>query len=262
MDCRFTIYCHTNRVNGKRYVGQTVYSMEKRWRDHVSSSKFAGRRSLFANAVRKYGADAFEHQILEVVSTQDEANLAESRWIEQFACSVPRGYNLTLGGGAAGRLHENTKRLIGKASRAKWQKMTPERRGAIKRAMSEAARTRWEDDHDNKHRAAKRLQTWWQKMPPEERFARQVARQKTVAPERRKATIVKSWETRREKYGEKGVRRVKSFEEHGATIKKGWARMAPDARAERVRKIKEGVRKAREARSSRMIRINLIGANP
>jgi len=28
---RLTFYCHTDEVNGKRYVGQTVDTMERRW---------------------------------------------------------------------------------------------------------------------------------------------------------------------------------------------------------------------------------------
>jgi group I intron endonuclease len=245
MTPRFTIYCHTNRVNGKRYVGQTVYSMEKRWGDHVSSSKFKGRRSLFANAVRKYGADAFDHQLLEVVSTQEEANLAEARWISQFTCLVPNGYNLTLGGGAAGRLHENTKILIGKASRAKWQKMTTEERSAS--GPAESLRTWWrkmtaEELSTAKSMRGERLRAWWRGMTVEERFAQQRARQNTVSPEQHQATIAKAWETRRAKYGQSG---------HA---------MTPEALVERGRKIKEGRRKAKEARAPRLVLINLLRA--
>jgi group I intron endonuclease len=253
---RFTIYCHTNRVNGKRYVGQTVYSMEKRWADHVSNAKSGKRTHVLARAIRKHGVNAFDHEVLEVVSTQEAADAAESKWIEQLTCRVPNGYNLKSGGRRHGH-HEDTKRLIGKSSRAQWQKMTEEERAAIGRVMSEAAYIRWANDQGkSRHRVSERLRTWWQGMTAEERFTQQRARQNTIAPEQRSTTIAKSWETRRIKYGLAGS--LKSSEEWSASIKKGWADMPLKARAERVQKVKDGRRRAREARASRFVRINLL----
>lgn len=264
MILRFTIYCHTNRVNGKRYVGQTVYSMEKRWGDHVAAAKRGewGSR-VFNRAIRKHGVDAFDHQVLEVVSTQEEADLYEILWIEQLTCRVPHGYNLQSGGGGQGLLHADTKRLIGKASRARWEKIPTKERSKLPPA--EGLRTWWRDMTAEEYnvairRRSDRFLAWWQEMTAEERSIQQRARQKNVSPERRSATAVKSWETRRVKYGQDGVKRVRSPEEHGESIKLGWASMTPEARAERVRKIKEGVLRAREEKKLRLVRVNLLRA--
>jgi group I intron endonuclease len=283
---RFTIYCHTNRVNGKRYVGQTVYSMEKRWMDHTSLAKMGIRRGqVFANAIRKYGVDAFDHRILEVALTQEEANTAETRWIAELNCLVPNGYNLKSGGGNHGHHHEDTKRLMGKASRARWQKMTPEERAVARSVVGKSLRKWWgtmtvEERDVAKHTRAERLRTWWEGMSAEERSARQIVRQGNIPQEQRRATAAKMVKTRLEKYGRAGVRRVRSPAEHGESIKKGWAGMTPEARAERVRKIKEGVRKgwaatspeartergrkvqegrrARAVKTAKLVRINLL----
>ena len=54
-----TLYCHTNRVNGKCYVGQTVDTMDERWREHLSAAKANRGSPALGAAIRKYGADVF-----------------------------------------------------------------------------------------------------------------------------------------------------------------------------------------------------------
>jgi hypothetical protein len=51
MNARFTFYCHTNRVNGKRYVGQTVDTMEGRWKEHVSAARQNRGARIFGAAI-------------------------------------------------------------------------------------------------------------------------------------------------------------------------------------------------------------------
>jgi group I intron endonuclease len=261
MTCRFTIYCHTNRVNGKRYVGQTVYSMEKRWGDHVALAKSGNRRSqAITNAIRKYGADAFDHQVLEIVSTQEEADLYETLWIEQMNCRVPNGYNLKSGGGAKGHLHDDTKKLIREAARAQHQKMTKEARKIAAVPRIEGLRAWWEslseeEYADLRRQRGERSRSWWGRLTAEERSAQQ-RRKQAVSPEKLSESALKSWSTRRSRYGQNGG--VKSSKEYSEHAKKGWAIMSPEARAERVQKIKDGRRRAREAKTSRFMRINLF----
>ena len=52
-----TIYCHIHRASGRRYVGQTRYSMEKRWRQHIYNA-IRGDCRVFAAAILEYGPDA------------------------------------------------------------------------------------------------------------------------------------------------------------------------------------------------------------
>lgn len=98
----WTIYCHTHIESGRRYVGLTRLSMMKRWNRHVyaavHSLKGTGT-SHFANAIRKYGKDAFSHEVLETCATIEEANAAEERWIAHFDTRNPeKGFNLAPGG--------------------------------------------------------------------------------------------------------------------------------------------------------------------
>jgi len=97
----WTIYCHTHTETCRRYIGLTKLTMMKRWNRHVySASQTSDGRSYFANAIRKYGKDAFSHEVLESCSTLEEANLAEQKWIAHFKTRDPEfGFNIACGGG-------------------------------------------------------------------------------------------------------------------------------------------------------------------
>lgn len=88
----WTVYCHENRVNGKRYVGITSREITERWRDGK------GYQNCFGRAVEKYGWDSFEHYVLFEDVTESFAKHKEKELIKCFNCLVPNGYNLTEGG--------------------------------------------------------------------------------------------------------------------------------------------------------------------
>lgn len=92
------VYCATNTVNGKRYVGVCARgSLAKRQNEHKWRS--AAGKFAFANAIRKHGWDAFEWQILERCDSRDALATAEQKWIQHFDCMVHRnGYNQNAGG--------------------------------------------------------------------------------------------------------------------------------------------------------------------
>ena len=98
----YTIYLHTNTANNKRYVGLTKLSMAERWKQHEyqALNRKKGCPIFFA-AIRKYGSDAFTHEVLEETDTLGAASDAEQWWIAHF-CSDDRrfGYNMELGGSA------------------------------------------------------------------------------------------------------------------------------------------------------------------
>ena len=48
----FTVYCHTNRLTDKKYVGQTCMGMRKRWYHHVFDAHAGRGCSVFAKAMR------------------------------------------------------------------------------------------------------------------------------------------------------------------------------------------------------------------
>ena len=101
MTLRWIIYCHTHTDSGRRYIGLTKLTMMKRWNQHVANAnRKTGKGCLrFWNAIRKYGKDAFSHQILEICSSIEEANEAEQAWIASFSVTNNNfGFNLMRGG--------------------------------------------------------------------------------------------------------------------------------------------------------------------
>lgn len=108
----FIVYLHTNRINGKRYVGWAIVkpgqsyhdAMMRRWNTHCKNP----RGDLFARAIRKHGEDAWDHEILEVMRTREGVKHAEKLWIAQRqTCAFEpghHGYNMTHGGDGGGML--------------------------------------------------------------------------------------------------------------------------------------------------------------
>jgi group I intron endonuclease len=89
------IYLLTNTINGKQYVGQTVYSLKNRWWKHCWSVRNGSNLHLH-NAMRKYGPDAFTREILEHTTIED-VNARETYWIAELN-TREHGYNMTEGG--------------------------------------------------------------------------------------------------------------------------------------------------------------------
>lgn len=90
------IYKITNNVNGKLYIGQTIYPLSYRYTNHLSDAR-NGRGYAMASAIRKYGQDNFS---IELVEECDEnlLNDLEVKYIKQYNSMTPNGYNLTHGG--------------------------------------------------------------------------------------------------------------------------------------------------------------------
>lgn len=97
------IYLTTNTINGKQYFGQASYSTPY-WQSYLGSGKAIKR------AIRKYGKQAFQRQIIFDAFTEDDLTWAERYFIaEADAVKSKRFYNMTPGGrsslGFAGKTH-------------------------------------------------------------------------------------------------------------------------------------------------------------
>lgn len=92
------IYKITNKVNGKSYIGQTRYTLEFRWRQHLHKKD----NVYFHNAIKKYGAENFSLEVLEECDL-DKLNSREIFYIAKYN-TFENGYNLTLGGDGGRRL--------------------------------------------------------------------------------------------------------------------------------------------------------------
>lgn len=115
------IYCYTNKINGKQYVGQTIDEQSRRsaFRTkelYCTKLDSGGKLSKFDAARKKYGIESFEYDILETIEDDNLDNLhinldlLEQKWIK-ILDTFKNGYNCTEGG-FSGRLSEETKKKI------------------------------------------------------------------------------------------------------------------------------------------------------
>ena len=107
----YTVYQHKNKINGKVYIGITSQKPEQRWRNGE------GYKSSphFYSAIQKYGWDNFEHNILFVELTKEQACLKEQELIKEFnSMNREYGYNSTSGGNIF-VMNEETKQKISQA---------------------------------------------------------------------------------------------------------------------------------------------------
>ena len=97
------IYCYTNKITNRKYVGQTN-NIERRRREHRSASNNTFNSSyndMFHRKLREYGEENFIFSILEELDTQDQTlvDQQEKYWIEELQTLLSqKGYNMTSGG--------------------------------------------------------------------------------------------------------------------------------------------------------------------
>jgi group I intron endonuclease len=90
------IYKSTNIINGKSYIGKTVKSLARRRTEHFC---FDNPRTYFQYAIKKYGEDSFEWDILKECFSKIELSESEIFYINFFKTNDTNlGYNMTKGG--------------------------------------------------------------------------------------------------------------------------------------------------------------------
>ena len=116
------IYKVTNLINGKIYIGQTVRSIEERWKAHCGASLRRKSTLYFHQAIRKNGIENFKVVIIKRVTTQEDLNKFEKVFIQKYKSYLPEfGYNVTYGG-SFGRQSEYAREKISKALKGRTPK--------------------------------------------------------------------------------------------------------------------------------------------
>lgn len=93
------IYKYTCRITEKSYIGQTI-NLKARCDAHIRSKS----NDEFHSALRKYGSDNFDFEILEhiygddKISVKTRLNELEVMYITKVNSRYPDGYNLSKGG--------------------------------------------------------------------------------------------------------------------------------------------------------------------
>lgn len=111
----YIVYKHTNKTNGKVYIGITSQRIQDRWKGG------SGYRSQhFSRAIKKYGWDGFTHEVVAENLSKEDACELERILIKAYKATEPNhGYNQALGGEGGGMYNkhhtESAKEKIRKA---------------------------------------------------------------------------------------------------------------------------------------------------
>lgn len=135
------VYRIKNKQNDKLYFGITKCSLKKRWSEHKCKSKTG--KSHLHNAMRKYGIDSFDIDMVKICDNEDEMYSLEIDLIKKHKTNNPKyGYNNSIGGEKSSlgkRLSEEVKAKISKSQKGK--KRRPHSIESRKK-MSESAKGR------------------------------------------------------------------------------------------------------------------------
>ncbi len=89
----YKVYKIVNVLDNKYYVGMTKQSLIKRFSQHKQNAK-NGKDTYLYNAIRKYGSDNFEIELICECNSREECCQLEIKFISENIC----GYNLAKGG--------------------------------------------------------------------------------------------------------------------------------------------------------------------
>lgn len=138
----YKVYCHVF-PNNKRYVGITKISEEARWKN----GKGYKTCPLVDRAIKKYGWENVEHELIGEVETKEDAEVLERWYIITYNTNDERyGYNILPGGDVAtNELTEEMRKKLGNGWRGK------HRSEAEKEAIGKGVREKFKRPESNGH---------------------------------------------------------------------------------------------------------------
>jgi len=234
----FTIYCHTHRDSKNRYVGQTRRTLRVRWCQLKGEAR-RGKEHPFYDAIREFGAEAFDGEILEQVSTLDGANESEIKWIAHYRSNETEfGYNVARGGNVGTQKTDGVRRTV--AALAREAALSPEQKTA--RAMLGLAGLSPEERSEiaRRREAKQPRKARVEKMAKAYVFARQAIARRPKKPRR----LLLTPEQRRERVLAREAR--KTPEQRSEAVRKGHlkrSQAAKDAAVERMAVVNRGKRR-------------------
>ena len=90
------IYKATNKLDGKCYIGQSTFDLDKRKGEHLKCSQRQRPRYYLHRAIKKHGMDNFDWEVIAECETQKELDKTELKSIEQYKSLAPYGYNCVM----------------------------------------------------------------------------------------------------------------------------------------------------------------------
>ena len=89
------IYCITNTVNNKIYIGSSVFIQSRKLYHFNSLKNNKHVNKYLQSAYDKYGLESFKFEIIEIINNESELRQIEDDYIKIFEAANPLiGYNL------------------------------------------------------------------------------------------------------------------------------------------------------------------------
>lgn len=111
---KYIVYCTTNLVNDKIYIGVHATSDPEKFDGYIGNgvyinnpSSYNKPKTLFQNAVKKYGPKNFKRSILYIFDDEEDAYLKESELVNFDFIKQNNNYNMALGGKGGGTYKGN-----------------------------------------------------------------------------------------------------------------------------------------------------------
>lgn len=110
------IYKWTHLESGRCYIGQSIQEPNQRRLEHISGSRHTSRTYHFHNALKKYGVDAFNWEVIDTAVSLDELNKLEEKYVNLYD-SINNGFNIRQPG--KNKLHsEESKKRMSEAQKS------------------------------------------------------------------------------------------------------------------------------------------------
>lgn len=91
----YYIYKAVNKINGKLYIGKTNDFKSRVWQ-HLRC--YEKEDCLFHRKLEEYGKENFDFEIVETTTSDEQAEILEKKYIEEWKTYSPYGYNMNMGG--------------------------------------------------------------------------------------------------------------------------------------------------------------------
>jgi group I intron endonuclease len=114
------LYRIINSINEKVYIGQTI-DPNSRWRAHRKRSAADEPKQAIHHAIKKYGNDVFEFEIIACSINQNDADWTEEELIQQYQSLSPTGYNIETGGIKSPAMTQATKDRLSELGKQRYQ---------------------------------------------------------------------------------------------------------------------------------------------
>ena len=182
-----SVYKITNNINGKAYIGQTINSVQERFRTHCGAYS-EGECPAIWSAIQNYGKDNFTIELLwsEPGCDKNRLDSKEIEMISTYNTIVPNGYNL-MEGGCGSRHNEESKKKISVAKKKLWEEKGDEIRAQIReRGVSDETRKRMSEGCLRKY----------QEKPELKEYSKN--REGTTHTKETRAKMVEAWKRRKQ----------------------------------------------------------------